>query len=333
MKRWLAAIAVLLAWASGCRPAESPPARAAAPATASAPSRAGHTASSSPTTRAAPLPDRVVHPEIVPAERDVPCPRIVSAAPNVTEICAALGAAPCLVGRTRFCTYPPAVLAVPSIGALNDLNAETLLGLRPDLVVVAGTSRQVSERLERLGVRFESVPDTTLDDLFTAIGRIGALLHRPLTAAALNAGIRGDLDTVVACYTGAPHLRVLLLSAPLSDPPTQADAIGPGSFYDDLLRRAGHTNVAAPAGRAFAPLSLEFVLQANPDVIIELAPDAAQRPAGDADAHRVWAGVGPLRALATERIHVLIGPEHFVLGPRIAQTFDALCATIGQDHE
>lgn len=257
-----------------------------------------------------------------------PCPRLVSAAPNVTEICAALELTPCLVGRTRYCTYPPEVLDVPSIGALNDLNAETLLGLRPQLVLVAGTSRQTSERLERLGLRYESLPDVSLADLFTSVARVGALTGRAQAAARLEATIRAELDAAAAKCAGGPKQRVLLLTAPLPDPPTQVDAAGPGSFYDDLLRLAGQTNVAAAGGRAFAPLSLEFVLRADPDVIIELSPDGAGRGGGDADAVRAWSRIGPLRAVAKGRVHVLVGPEHFVLGPRIAQTFAALCTKL-----
>jgi ABC-type Fe3+-hydroxamate transport system substrate-binding protein len=85
---------------------------------------------------------------------------------------------------------------------------------------------------------------------------------------------------------------------------------------------------------AFAPLSLEFIARSDPDVIIELDPDGRQRPHGDADALRVWAKVGPLRAVGAGRVHVLTGSQHYVLGPRIALTYHALCRAIaGKDHD
>ncbi len=259
--------------------------------------------------------------------------RLLSAAPNVTEICCALGLTDRLVGRTRYCTYPPAVKAVPSIGALNDLNVEALLELDPDLVLVAGTSRAISERLSRLGLRQESLPDDTLGDLFTSIARVGELSGRQERARLLAADIRAELDGIAARCAEREPARVLIVTAPLPDPPTQITAAGPGSFYDDLLRLAGHTNAVEAGGRPFAPVALEFILHADPDVIIELAPDANGRSAGDIDARRVWAKVGPLKAVAAGRVHVLVDPSHFILGPRIGRTFEALCQAIAGQHD
>ncbi len=280
-----------------------------------------------------PARDWTVAPLVDDAERDRPCPRLLSAAPNVTEICCALGLADRLVGRTRYCDHPPAVRGVPSIGALNDLNVETLLSLKPELILVSGHSRAVTERLARLELRYESVPDTALADLFTAIQRVGELTNRPVTATRLVAAVHTDLDAVTTRWRSGVPARVLIVAAPLPTPPTPPTAAGPGSFYDDLLRRAGHTNVA-DTGRPFAPLALEFVLRADPDAIIELVPDDKARPHGDADARTAWARVGPLKAVRAGRVHTLIGPEHFVLGPRIAQTHEALCQAIAEPpHE
>ncbi len=75
-------------------------------------------------------------------------------------------------------------------------------------------------------------------------------------------------------------------------------------------------------------MSLEFILRADPDVIIEVISDANGRERGDADAQSAWAQVGPLRAVAAGRVHALIGEQHFILGPRIAETLQALCKII-----
>jgi iron complex transport system substrate-binding protein len=292
-------------------------------------------ASTAATSNAAPqLHDWVFQPVIDEAERDAPTLRIVSAAPNITEICCALGLRPALVGRTRYCDYPPGIEAVTSIGALIDINIELLLELRPDLILVAGTSRAQIDRFAPLNLQFESVPDGTLNDLFAAIRRIGVLTRRERTAEQLCAGIERDLATTTARYHDVPAARVLLLTGTLRDPPRPPYVAGPGSFYDDLLRRAGHQNVVAGRHAAFAPLSLEFVVEADPDVVIELDPDGTARPNGEAGATRVWAKVGILQAVASGRVHVLTGNQHYLLGPRIALTYDALCRAIASHkHE
>ena len=303
-------------------------------ATNSAPN--GDAAANQPASNVAPvnLPDRVAAPQVVESERDQPAPHLLTVAPNVTEICCALGLRDSLVGRSRYCTYPPGIEDVPDIGALIDINVEVLVGLRPDLVLVSGTSRAQVERLDSLGLHYESVPDATLDDLFAAIGKIGSLTNRPQTAAALAAGIRADLDTVDQRFANSPPQRVLLLIGTLTDPPQPPYVAGPGSFYDELLRRAGHTNIAPPQQGAFVPLSLEVIVRTDPDVIIELDADGTQRPGGDAQAREIWSKLGNLAAVRNQRVYVLTGQEHFLLGPRIAWTYHALRSAIdGNDND
>ena len=278
-----------------------------------------------PASSATALKDWVAHPSVDPAEKNVPAPRIVSAAPNVTEICCALGLRDALVGRTRYCDYPPGIESVTSIGALIDVNVEALLELHPDLILIAGTSRAQMERFTSLGLRVESVPDFRVEDLFVAIRLIGDLTARPKTADTLCANIEADLDRVTQSHRDFHRRRILLCTAPLTDPPRPPLVAGPGSFYDDLLRRARLENIAPETQMPFAPLSLEFIIRADPDVIIELAPDDAQRPHGDADALQAWSNLGELKSVADHRVHVLIGNRYFLLGPRLPTTYEALC--------
>jgi iron complex transport system substrate-binding protein len=308
--------AALLLLVAGCERAAEPP-------------RPPDRATAITTTAPAAPHDWVVAPDVEPGERDAGPRRIVSAAPSVTEICHALGLGDRLVGRTRYCQYPPAVAAVRDLGALTDVNIEVLVGLRPDLILVAGQSRAISDRFARANLRFESVPDARLDDVFTAITRIGELTGRPLTAERLVAALRGELADITAQYRGTPPARVLITLAPLTDPPTPPYVAGAGSFYDDLLRMAGHANAAGPAD-AFAPLSLEVITRSDPDVIIELDPDTGTRPRGARDALAAWARVGPLKAVRRGRVHVLHGRQHFMPGPRITHTYAELCRAIAE---
>jgi iron complex transport system substrate-binding protein len=271
----------------------------------------------------------IVDPLIDPGEVNIPPLRILSAAPAITELCAALGLLDQLVGRTRYCEYPPAVLNILSVGALHDLNVEYLLELQPDLVLVSGASQAITERLRQLELTYESLPDAALADLYTAIQRLGELTGRPRTAAALADALRADLERIARRARTAPPRRVLIVTGTLSEPPTAPFIAAGGSFYDDLLRLAGHQNAISDSKRPFGQIGLEALVAADPDVIIELDPTGRARPAGDSDALRVWSQVRPqLSAVAAGRVHVLTGPRHYLLGPGIAETFAALCERI-----
>jgi iron complex transport system substrate-binding protein len=275
------------------------------------------------------LQDFVRHPIVDDRERSLPALRIVSLSPTATEICCALGLRDALVGRTRYCEYPPEVASVPAVGTLLDVQAETLLELRPDLVLYSGTSRAQLDRIAPLKLRTESLPDRSLADVFTAIRRVGELCNRPRTASALCDSVERDIRRIatIVKITGSP--RVLLTIEMLEDPPRAPHVAGAGSFYDDLLKRAGCKNAVESSG-SFAPLALETIARLDPDVIIEIAADAHARPAGDADALRAWQRLGPLKAVRERRVRVLPGGELFLPGPRVAFVFERLCRAIAE---
>jgi iron complex transport system substrate-binding protein len=280
------------------------------------------------------LRDWPADPDVDATERDTPRLRIVAAAPSVTEICCALGLRDQLVGRTRYCTHPPGIEQVPSFGALVDTNVEVLLEQKPDLILISGNSRLLSDRLAPLRLRLESVPDGGSNDVFTAIEHIGRLTGRAKTAQRLVESVRRELAEVAGAFRDFPSRRVLILTGTLSSPPSPPFVAGPGSLYDDMLRLAGHRNAAPADGRAYGMLSLESLLEADPEVIVELDPDGRARAGGDADALAAWRAVGPLQAVANGRVHVVIGPDYYVPGPRIAQTFYAISRAIaGLQHE
>jgi len=234
----------------------------------------------------------------------------------------------CIVGRTRYCLHPAGIESTPIVPTLNRANVESLLALEPDIVLVFGRAPTLAQKLADAGIRFEALPDKSLSAIFAAIRRVGSLTGRTRTASALCRAIEAELAAVTAEYHATVDRRVLLLTSTLESPPRPPFVAGPGSYYDALLRRSGFVNVVANERQAYAPLSLEFITRADPDVIVELDPDGRARPHGDADALSAWRRVGPLRAVRNGRVHALVGPEYYVPGPRIAGTYAELCRVI-----
>src|SRR5213594_3879684 len=93
-----------------------------------------------------------------------PARRIVSLLPSFTEILFAIGAGDRLVGRTTWCDYPPAALAVPSVGDGMPPNIEAVAARQPDLVVLynAGPNVAAAQQLERIGIRTSCCAAATL---------------------------------------------------------------------------------------------------------------------------------------------------------------------------
>lgn len=328
--RMLAAGALMLTIVVGCERAPSSTNQTGETAPSREPVTEVH---ADPNLEVSVLSDLTASPVIDAAERDTPAPRIVSTAPNITEILCAMGLSDAIVGRTRYCTHPPRVLAIPSIGALLDLNVERLVALKPDLILLSGESTAQAERLRPLGISFETVPDYSLDDLRAAIRKIGELTHRPRSAEKLIKGIDAQLADLTKTFANMPQKRVLIVTGVLSDPPQPPYVAGPGSFYDDLLKLANVENVAPDGHGAFAPLALETIVRLDPDVIIELDPDGSGRPGGDAEAVRVWGQLPGLSAPKRSGVRVLTGSYLYLLGPRVVQLQTDLYVAISEAGE
>lgn len=248
--------------------------------------------------------------------------RIASLSPSTTELCAALGLTDRLVARSRYCDWPPTILEVPPVGGLLDLDVERLVAARPDVVLLPGRSQAQRDALSRTGLRFVSLPDSALEDVFVSLEQLGRLAGVDAEAAAVIARIRHELDGLTRSSRPARPLRVLLVVERLQLPPTRVYVAGPGSYLDRLLRLAGHENAMASLGRVWGEVGLEEVLLADPDAIIEFPSDAR---VDDLQAVRDgWAKVGAMNAVRSNRVFVLAGQQHTVPGPRVADTLRAI---------
>src|SRR5947209_11067351 len=118
-----------------------------------------------------------------------PVQRIVSLLPSFTELLFAIGAGDRVVGRTTWCDYPPAALAIPSVGDGLPPNIEAVMARRPDLVVLynAGPNVTAARQLERIGIRTVLLDLNRLEDLGPAtrtLGRLTGLEQREIGRAA-----------------------------------------------------------------------------------------------------------------------------------------------------
>lgn len=199
--------------------------------------------------------------------------RIVSLAPSTTEIVFALGAGHKLVGRTRFCDYPPKVTEVPIAGAIQGTRSERLLGFKPDLILVSDlTPLDEVERLARLRLPVLVLNHPGLDGILRDIELAGEALGRVDASKTLNTRLRqtrAEVRQRLEEVDPESYPRVLLTFGPL-----ETFSAGGGTYPDRLLGEAGGHNVAREAPSPWPTLSLEAVLEADPQVIfVSVDPD------------------------------------------------------------
>ena len=248
--------------------------------------------------------------------------RLVSLAPSMTELLFALGAGPRVVGVSDHCDYPPEALALPRVGSFLLPVVESVLALRPDLVVTPPSpgNRNAVEAMMRAGVAVELVREGTLADLRWTIRGLGRRLGLEDQAAGLLERLEAEFARVPSGL-GAPRPRVALV---LTRRPLVL--AGPASYLGELIELAGGENIANGAGGAWPRVGWEFLVASAPEVIIDLSMDGV----GSAAALAAWKRHSGLPAVAEARVYA---PETGLFarpGPRLGQAVIRLSKMIGR---
>jgi iron complex transport system substrate-binding protein len=238
--------------------------------------------------------------------------RVVSLSPSTTEALASIGARAALVGRSRYCDFPPDVLSLPPVGGYVDPSYEAILALAPDLVTGARgpSGPDLSTRLGARGIATYFPVTESFEGIDAMLQGLGDRTGHRSEADAVVSRLHAEEAAVASAVEGEPKVRTLFLFgiAPIV-------AAGPGGFPDEMLRRAGGVNVVTE-GSAYPTLGLEHVLALDPDVIV----DAAWGEAGDHGRITVdTPGWRELRAVKAGRVVSLRDEVILRPGPRIGE--------------
>lgn len=204
------------------------------------------------------------------AGREVTIPerpqRIVSLAPSNTEILFAIGAGDRVVGVDSFSDYPAEAAKLPKVGGVMDTNFEQIVALEPDLALTIGGADEQVKRLEELGIPTVVIQPATLEDVLARIELVGRIVDAQEGAARVVRDMRARIDAVRSKVSGIPEeQRVRVFYEVWNDPLMTA---GPGGFIHDVIAAAGGVNIAADAGNPWPQISLETVVDKDPQVII-----------------------------------------------------------------
>src|SRR5487761_1497731 len=189
--------------------------------------------------------------------------RIVTLAPNLTEIVYALRAQDRLVGVSNYSDYPAAAKAKPRVGMQLNPNLEAIFAARPDIVLVAAVNRfETVDALARLGIAVYGTDPHTVEGTLASIEHIGGVIGASVQAESVVANLRKRLDALKAKLVGVPPARVLFVV--WQDPLT---SLGTHTFIADALRFADAQSVVE-AKQDWPQISLEEVVRLNPDYLV-----------------------------------------------------------------
>jgi len=240
--------------------------------------------------------------------------RIVSMAPNLTEILFELGLEEQIVGVSNFCDYPPAAATKQRVGGVINADIEAIVALEPDLVVnIPGTtSRETVVRLENLGVHTVVVGARTIEETFAAIDTLGKLTGREQRAADLVNSMRIELDNVRTRAQIEPRKNTLFV---IGHNPLRVAA--GNTFIDDLIEIAGGINVVKDALGRYPRIGLEEVIARQPEIIIDSTLGTAFSEKDIAARRAWWEQWSAIPAVKTGRIYGLDTDVLLRPGPRM----------------
>lgn len=251
-----------------------------------------------------------------------PPARIVSTAPSITEMLYALGLGGRVVGVTTFCHYPPEAASKPKIGNYLRPDLETIVALRPDLVVMERTGVRQAERLPALKLNVLEVDDGTIPGIYESIQRIGAAAGVPDRAAALCAEIRGGLDQIRRRLAQLPRRRILFVVGHTPGRLENLIAAGRGSYLDQVIELAGAANIFRDAVATYPKVSIEQVLARNPEVIVDMGEMAQTTGVTEQQKRAVvalWNRYPVLAAVKQRRVFAVASDIFVVPGPRVVE--------------
>ena len=262
--------------------------------------------------------------------------RIVSTAPSLTEILFALGLGERVVGVTTYCNYPEEARRVPRIGTYIQPNLETIVSLRPDLVVIESNPIRLGERLEGLGLKVLELDQRTVSDVFRAIERVGQAAGVPERARALEIRIRAGLEEVGRKAAGRPRRRMAFIVGRTPGALEGLIAVGSASYLNELIRMAGGENIFGAVAAPYPRVSLEEILARDPEVIVDMGEMGRASGMSEAEARRaveLWNRYASITAVRERRVYAVTAALYVVPGPRMADAARELARMLHPEAE
>jgi iron complex transport system substrate-binding protein len=247
--------------------------------------------------------------------------RIVSLAPNLTEILFSLGLEKEIVRVTLHSDYPPEAAKKPKAGTFWQPNIEAIIASRPDLIITLAFEQQknLAERLKRINYNCLIVNIKKVKGLFEAIETIGTATGKQNEANELVTNIRKNLDKLSALVGTEAKVKVLWV---VQREPLRV--AGRDTFINEMIELAGGENAIGPTFHKYPPIGAEQVIACGADVIIEPSMQQKDLAAQQNRALQHWGKFENVPAVANKRIYIIQGDMVSRLSPRLYEGIETI---------
>jgi iron complex transport system substrate-binding protein len=251
-----------------------------------------------------------------------PPKRIVSLAPNITEILYSLGLDEEIVGVSNHCNFPEKAKRKVRVGSYIRLDFEKITSLNPDLIIAtaAGNTRDMVDRLWKLGFPTYVIYPKNFNDILKNIAHIGQVVNREKEARVIIDGMKKRSERIIELTKNLPRPKVFVQigEAPIV-------TVGKGSFADDLLRLAGGENIAGKEKEVYPRFGMEEILKRSPEVIVI----SSMNPKGDYQKIlQEWARWKTIPAVKNGRIYLIDSDLLDRPSPRIIDGLEELARVL-----
>ncbi len=258
--------------------------------------------------------------------------RIISAAPNNTEIIFALGLEKRLIGRTDFCNYPAEVENIESIGVMSPLNLEKIVAMNPDLVLAyGGFGTKDIPRLRELGVKVLVIEPESIEEMLLSIGFIAKACGISDKGEGLISLLEERINSIKDTIATNPFVK-----RPKIFTGSGFETIwspGAGTIFDELITLAGGENITGEQ-EGWVPISPELVIEKQPDIIIiptgVMNPEEISKMKNDIIKRPGWS---QLPAVKNNHIFTVNEDLLYREGPRLVEGLELLYEIFNETRE
>ncbi|HGJ65967.1 TPA: cobalamin-binding protein [bacterium] len=269
--------------------------------------------------------DTVIFTDALGRQVKIPKPvkRIVSMAPNVTEMLFFLGLDNEIVGVTDFCNYPDLAKSKTKIGGYYNPNIEVILSLSPDLIVATpdGYSKERIARLEQSEIAIFLVNPLKIDDVLDSILLLGKVTGKEEKANQEVGNMRLRITKIKNDVKRIPENKRLKVFYEIGKDPLIT--VGPDNFVNDLIETAGGINIANDAPNSWPMYSVESVIMKNPDIILTAPPTMVSSEKAQ---ETKWDKYKTISAVKNEMIYPVDPDILLRSGPRVVEGLELLYA-------